>query len=32
MIERRGIRQDLDSWRYKLIQCVGKAVVGNSVN
>ncbi|XP_031434862.1 uncharacterized protein wu:fc17b08 isoform X4 [Clupea harengus] len=23
MIERRGIRQDLDSWRYKLIQCVG---------
>ena len=32
MIERRGIRQDLDSWRYKLIQCVGKVVVDSSVN
>lgn len=23
-IERRGFRQELDSWRYKLIHCVGK--------
>lgn len=23
-IERRGFRQELDSWRHKLIHCVGK--------
>lgn len=25
-IERRGFRQELDSWRHKLIHCVGKLV------
>uniref|UniRef100_A0A8C5A1K0 Uncharacterized protein n=1 Tax=Gadus morhua TaxID=8049 RepID=A0A8C5A1K0_GADMO len=25
-VERRGFRQELDSWRHKLIHCVGKLV------
>uniref|UniRef100_A0A3B3WNC9 Uncharacterized protein n=1 Tax=Poecilia mexicana TaxID=48701 RepID=A0A3B3WNC9_9TELE len=26
-IDRRGFRQELDSWRHKLIHCVGKETV-----
>uniref|UniRef100_A0A3B4B661 Uncharacterized protein n=1 Tax=Periophthalmus magnuspinnatus TaxID=409849 RepID=A0A3B4B661_9GOBI len=26
-IDRRGFRQELDSWRHKLIHCVGKCSV-----